>query len=74
MNMIQMNFRKVILAKLKQQNLEISSNLLDKYYYLWKEETNYEYTKFDGFLDFIELEEVFDDFCVKLKTYIKNGL
>jgi hypothetical protein len=74
MSMIQMNFRKVILAKLKQQNLEISVNLLDKYYYFWKEETNYPYSKFDGFLDFVELDEVFDDFCKKLKTYIKDGL
>ena len=69
-----MNYRKVILAKLKQQNLEISVNLLDRYYYFWKEETNYPYSKFYGFLDFVELDEVFDDFCVKLKTYIKNGL
>jgi hypothetical protein len=69
-----LNFRKVILAKLKQQNLEISSNLLDKYYYLWREEVNYPHSKFDGFLDFVELDEVFDDFCTKLKTYIKNGL
>jgi hypothetical protein len=69
-----LNFRKAILTKLKQQNFEISSNLLDKYYYFWKKETNYPYTKFDGFLDFIELNEVFDDFCEKLKKYIENGL
>ena len=66
-----MNYRKVILTKLKQKNLEISSNLLDRYYYFWKEETNYKFSKFDGFLDFIELEEVFEDFCNKLKKYIK---
>ena len=70
-----MNYRKIILTKLKQRNLEISSNLLDRYYYFWKEETGYEYTKFDGFLDFIELEEVFNDFCKKLKNYMKiDGL
>lgn len=67
-----MNYKKVILAKLKQKNLEISVNLLDKYYYLWKEEVDYPHSKFDGFLDFIELNEVFDDFCIKLKKYIEN--
>ena len=66
-----MNYRKVILTKLKQKNLEISSNLLDRYYYFWKEDTNYKFSKFDGFLDFIEYEEVFEDFCKKLKKYIK---
>lgn len=67
-----MNYRKVILTKLKQKNFEISSNLLDRYYYFWKEETNYKFSKFDGFLDFIEYEEVFEDFCKKLKKYMKD--
>jgi hypothetical protein len=35
--------------------------LLDKYYYLWREEVDYPHSKFDGFLDFVELDEVFDD-------------
>jgi hypothetical protein len=69
-----LNFRKVILAKLKQQNLEISSNLLDKYYYFWREEVNYPNSKLDGFQDFVEIDDIFEDFCVKLKKYIKNGL
>ena len=67
-----MNYRKVILTKLKQKNLEISSNLLDRYYYFWKEETNYKFSKFDGFIDFIEYEEIFEDFCKKLKKYMKD--
>ena len=64
-----MNYKKIILTKLKEKNLEISSNLLEKYYYFWKEEVKYPYSKFDGFLDFIEIEETFNDFCEKVKNY-----
>lgn len=67
-----MNYRKIIINKLKYKNLEISSNLLDKYYYWWKEEVQYPHSKIDGFLDFIEKEEMFNDFCEKLKNYIKT--
>lgn len=67
-----MNYRKIIINKLKHKNLEISSNLLDRYYYWWKEEVQYQHSKIDGFLDFIEKEEMFEDFYNKLKTYIKT--
>ena len=69
-----MTLRKTILIKLKEKEIDIGQRRFDKYYFNWINDTNYEYSKFDGMLDMIENEDLFLDFCNKVKQYIKDGL
>lgn len=66
-----MNYRRIIINKLKHKDIETTANLLDKYYYWWVEDTQYKYTKIDAFMDFIENEDFFESFCKKIKSYIE---
>lgn len=69
-----MNLRNDLLKKLKSHGIEVSVNQLDEYYWKFISETNYEFSKFDGFLDLIENEDFFSKFLSRIKVYINNAL
>lgn len=67
-----MNLRRDLLKKLKSHKIEVSVNQLDEYYWKFINETNYEFSKFDGFLDLIESEDFFSKFLSRIKFYINE--
>lgn len=64
-----MSYRNVLFKKLEEKGISIGGRKFDKYYFLWVEEIQYKFTKFDGILDMIENEDLLNDFCKKIRKY-----
>lgn len=67
-----MNLRNDLIKKLKSHSVEVSVNELDKYYHRFINDINYEFTKFDGFLDLMEDEYLFNKFLSSIELYKKT--
>lgn len=67
-----MNLRRNLINKLRHHGVEVSVNDLDKYYYKFINDINYEFAKFDGFLDLIEDEYFFNKFLSFVELYKKT--
>ena len=68
-----MNLRRDLIKKLKYHSVEVSVNELDKYYHRFINDINYEFTKFDGFLDLMEDEYLFNKFLSSIELYKKTS-
>ena len=69
-----MNLRNDVIKKLKSHGIKVSVNQLDEHYWKFINETNYEFSKFDGFLDLIENEIFFSKFLSRIKVYRNEAL
>ena len=67
-----MNLRNDVIKKLKSYGIKVSANELDEYYYKFINEIDYEFSKFDGFLDLMEDDDFFKRFLSRIKVYIKR--